>query len=72
MNMFSKAKCKVKWKGKIGKVINSEFGVLQGGMLSPEMFKMFLADLYKYLTTEVGVELSIAIITYICMQMISF
>ncbi len=30
MNMFSKAKCKVKWKGNIGKVINSEYGVLQG------------------------------------------
>ncbi len=40
MNMFSKAKCKVKWKGKICNVINSEFGVLQVGMLSPEMFKM--------------------------------
>ncbi len=58
MNMFSKANCK------IGKVINSEFGDLQGGMLSPEMFKMFLADLYKHLTTEVGVDLSTAIITY--------
>ncbi len=34
-------------------------------MLCPEMFKIFLADLYKYLTTEVGVELSTAIITYI-------
>ncbi len=34
-------------------------------MLSPEMFKMFLANLYKYLTTEVGVELSAAIISCI-------
>ncbi len=34
-------------------------------MLSPEMFRMFLADLYKYLTPEVDVELSTAIITYI-------
>ncbi len=33
-------------------------------MLSPEMFKMFLVNLYKYLTTEVGDELSTAIITY--------
>ncbi len=30
MSMFSKAKYKIKCKGKIGKVINSEFGVLQG------------------------------------------
>ncbi len=65
MNMVSKANCRVRRKGKIGKVINSEFGVLQWGMPSPEMSKMFLADLYKHLKTEVGVHLSTAIITYI-------
>ncbi len=30
MNMFDKAKCKVKWKGLMGGTLDSEFGVLQG------------------------------------------
>ncbi len=37
-DMYKKAKCTVKWKGYIGENIDSEFGVLQGGMLSPKLF----------------------------------
>ncbi len=46
--MYNKAKCRVKWKGKVGDSIYSKFGVLQGRMLSPELFKIFLFDLHEY------------------------
>jgi hypothetical protein len=63
--MFDKAKCKVKWKGLVGGNIDSEFGVLQGGMLSPKLFTEFLTDLHKYLSHECGVLVSNQIISYI-------
>ncbi len=44
-SMYNKAKCRVKWKAKVGDSIDSKFGVLQSGMLSPELFKIFLSDL---------------------------
>jgi len=65
MSMFDKAKCKVKWKGVVGGEIGSEFGVLQGGMLSPKLFTEFLTDLHKYLSQECGVLVSNMIISYI-------
>ncbi len=63
--MYNKAKCRVKLKGKVGDSIDSKFGVLQGEMLSPELFKIFLSDLHEYLSKEVGSELSATIIFYI-------
>ncbi len=30
-DMYKNTKCRVKWKGKVGGEIKSEFGVLQGG-----------------------------------------
>ncbi len=65
MSMFDKAKCKIKWKGLIGGDIASEFGVLQGGMLSPKLFTEFLTDLHDYLCKECGVLMSNLIISYI-------
>ena len=40
--MFSKAECRVKWDSRISDILKSEFGVLQGGMLSPKLFTEFL------------------------------
>ncbi len=34
-------------------------------MCSPELFKIFLSDLHEYLSKEIGIELSAAIIFYI-------
>lgn len=56
MDMFSKAKCKVKWKNMIGNEIDSEYGILQGGMMSPRLFTEFLTDLKYYLDYECGVK----------------
>ena len=37
-SMFSKAECRVKWDSRISDILKSEYGVLQGGMLSPKLF----------------------------------
>ncbi len=47
--MYKKAKCRVKWKGQVGTEIDSEYGVLQGGMPSPKLFNEYLTDLKDYL-----------------------
>ena len=64
-DMFDKAICRVKWNGKIGKEISSEFGVLQGGMLSPKLFTEFLYDLKDYLELECGLLVDDSVMTYI-------
>ena len=46
-SMFSKAECRVKWDSCISEILKSEFGVLQGGMLIPELFTEFLQDVSK-------------------------
>ena len=46
-SMFSKAECRVKWDSCICEILKSEFGVLQGGMLSPEIFTEFLQAISK-------------------------
>ena len=65
MNMYTKAKCRVKWKNMIGNEIDSNFGVLQGGMMSPRLFTEFLTDLKNYLDNESGVQLGDDLINYI-------
>ncbi len=65
MIIFDKAKCRVKWTGLVGEDIDSEFGVLQGGMLSHKLFTNFRTDLHAYLSKECEVLMSNLIITYI-------
>ena len=48
VDMFCKARCRVRWNGTLGEYINSEFGVLQGGMISPKLFTEFLQDIQHY------------------------
>ncbi len=65
IDMYDKAKCRVKWKGRVGGEVDSKFGVLQGGMLSPKLFTEFLYDLKDYLESSQGVTLDNDIMTYI-------
>jgi hypothetical protein len=64
-DMYKKAKCRVKWKGQLGEEIDSEFGVLQGGMLSPKLFTEFLTDLREYLEIKCGILIDDDILAYI-------
>lgn len=64
-SMYDNAKCRVKWKGDLGKEFDSKFGVLQGGMASPFLFSEFLTDLKDYLHKNYGTVLGNRIINYL-------
>ncbi len=55
MDMYSKTKSVVKWKGKLSAEFVDEMGVAQGGILSPYLFKKFLGDLACNLSKQWGV-----------------
>ena len=64
-SMYKNATCRVKWKGNMGGKIDSEFGVLQGGMTSPFLFSEFLYDLKEYLEIEYGAVLGDKLLAYL-------
>ena len=57
MSMFDKAQAKVHQLGKLGPPIDSVFGVLQGGILSPKLFNEFMSDLPNHLNVENGITI---------------
>ena len=63
--MFSKAECRVKWDSCISEILKSEFGVLQGDMLSPKLFAEFLQDLAKSFDQSQGIPLDTLVIVYL-------
>ena len=48
----------VDWYKYLGEIFNNTCGVLQGGVVSPLLFTMFLEDLPKYLNSKYGVTIS--------------
>ena len=64
-SMFQKAKSSVKWDGEIGETFENLCGVLQGGVSSPLLFKIFLEDLIHYLDTSCGIKINNVIIAYL-------
>ena len=56
-SMFKKAKSSVKWAGQLGETFENICGVLQGGVTSPQLFKIFLEDLVKYLDKSCGIHI---------------
>ena len=64
VDMLCKTRCRVRWNGTLGEYINSEFGVLQGGMISPKLFTEFLQDIQHYLKNDNGVTLNKQKISY--------
>ena len=63
--MFSKAECCVKWDSCISEILKSEFGVLQGGMLSPKLLTGFLQDISKSFDQGEGIPVDTLIIVYL-------
>ena len=64
-SMFSKAECRVKWDLYISEILKSEFGVLQGGMLSPKLFTEFLQDISKSFDQGQGIPVDTLLIVYL-------
>ena len=54
-SMFRNATSRVKWGGHLGEIFENIYGVLQGGVLSPNLFKLYLEDLPDYLNAEKGI-----------------
>ena len=64
-NMYENAKSRVKWDSELGKIFENLRGVLQGGVLSPSLFKLFLSDISDYLDKNKGVTIGDIIVCYI-------
>ena len=56
---------RIAWNKKITLPFESTYGVLQGGVLSPRLFKEFLNDLNGYLDPQCGVKIDREIIMYL-------
>ena len=66
--MFSKAECRVKWASCISEILKSEFGVLQGGMLSPKLFTEFIQDISKSFDQGQGIPVDTLLIVYLLLE----
>ena len=64
-SMFSKAECRVKWDSRISDILKSEFGVLQGGMLSPKLFTEFLQDISASFDQDQGIAVDTLLMVYL-------
>ena len=64
-SMFQNAQSRVKWGGKIGELFENAYGVLQGGVLSPTLFKLFLDFMTGYLNRNSGVGIGNIKIDYL-------
>ena len=64
-SMFDKAKSRVKWGNALGEIFRNMHGVLQGGVISPTLFKIFLEDLCLYLDPENGIMVHNVRVSYL-------
>ena len=64
-SMFDKAKCRVKWGNALGEIFRNMHGDLQGGVISPTLFKIFFEDLCLYLDPENGIMVRNVRVSYL-------
>ena len=55
-SMYSDSKCLI--KSRLSEIFDNLKGVLQGGVISPTLFKIFLDDLGEYLDKSSGIKVS--------------
>ena len=64
-NFYSKTYFRIKLNGRISPPIANHVGVNQGGNVSGLLFRKYMADLSKYLHTEVGICLGDSIVAHL-------
>ena len=64
-SMLQNSKSRVKWNGTLGEIFDNLNGVLQGGVLSPSLFRIFMEDLPNYLDKRKGVTIGGMLISYL-------
>ena len=64
-SMFSKAECRVKWDSRISDILKNEYGVLQGGMLSPKLFMDFLQDISATFDQDQDIPVDTLLMVYL-------
>ena len=57
MNLYEKSHSRVRVKSELSENIDSLYGVLQGGVLSPKLFNTFLSDIAEHLDLDCGVDI---------------
>ena len=65
ISMFNTSKCRIKWINNVSKLMDSEYGVLQGGMISLQLFNEYVKDLRNQLIKSLGVTLGNQIISHL-------
>ncbi len=65
IDMYSKTKSKIKWKNFLSNTFQDKFGVNQGGVTSPYLFKSFLKDLADELDDSCGVVIDNKILKHL-------
>ena len=64
-SMFTSARSRVKWGHHLSAKLQNLHGVLQGGVLSPTLFNMFLSDINEYLDKQNGITVGDMVIFYL-------
>ena len=56
-SLFAKARRHVKWNNELGELFENTYGVLQGGVISPSLFKLYIEDMGVYFGDVAGVNM---------------
>ena len=64
-SMYDKATSRVKFNAQLSEIFENLNGVLQGGVISPTLFKFFLDDISRYFDKEKGIRINEHSMTYL-------
>ena len=65
MSMFERSHARVRWNNQLSAPIDSLFGVLQGGIISPKLFTEYLSDIGSYLHKHCGIVIDNVLLYYL-------